>query len=87
MLILGFYGKMEMKGLKENRQDKKGKLEHWKLTQNSPKQAHSKGTRPGKFTPEKLDFFSSNSPKQVITRLDEKSLSPNPIRLNMRCEA
>jgi len=78
---------MEIKELKENIQDEKGKLEHWKLAQNLPKQDHSKGTRPGKFTPEKLDFFSSNSPKQVITRLDEKSLSPNPIRLNMRREA
>jgi len=28
---------MEMKGLKDNKQDEKGNLEHWKLTQNSPK--------------------------------------------------
>ena len=52
---------------------KVGTLEtRWKLFQ----------TRPSKITPEKLGFFSSNSPKPVITRLGERSLSPNPIRLN-----
>jgi len=43
--------------------------------------------RPSEFTPVKLDFISSNSFKQVITHLGEMSLSPNPIRLNMRLKA
>jgi len=55
---------MEMKWLKENRQDEKGKLEHWKLASNSSKPDHSRGTCPSKFTPVKLGFFSSNSPNK-----------------------
>jgi len=34
VLILGLCGKMEIKGLKENKPEKRGKLEHLKLTQN-----------------------------------------------------
>jgi len=71
-----------MKGKKENRQDEKGKLERSKLAQARSLQKNSPKTRPGEFTLEKLDIFSSNSPKQVITRLGEKLLSPNPTRLN-----
>jgi len=52
-----------MKGLKENEQDKEGKLEHWKLAQNLPKQDRFRETRPSEFTPVKLSFFSSNSLK------------------------
>jgi len=75
-----------MEGIKENRQDVKGKLEQSKLTleeltQDSPK------ARPGEFTLEKLGFFSSNSPKQGITRLGKKSLILRLTRLNMRREA
>jgi len=33
---------MEMKGLKENEQDKKTKLEHWNFAQNSPKFAQAR---------------------------------------------
>jgi len=72
---------MEMKELKANGQNEKGKLEHWKLAQDSSK-AH-----PSEFTLVKLGFFSSNSLKQVITRLSEMSLSPSPTRLNIRREA
>jgi len=81
VLILGFYGKMEMKGLKENKQDENEKLEYWKLIQNSSKltqarslKRNSSKTHPSEFTQVKLNFFSSNSLKQVITRLSEMSL-------------
>ena len=66
-----------MKGLK----DKKEKLKRSKLAQAStisPKQDHSR---------EVGFFFSSNSPKQVVARLNQESLSPSPIRLNTRREA
>jgi len=58
-----------------------------KTCPNLSKLDHSRGTRPSEFTPMKLGFFSSNSPKQVITCLGEKALSPSPTRLNMRREA
>jgi len=38
---------MEMEGLKENRQDEKGKVEMLKTCPNSSKLAQSRGTRPG----------------------------------------
>jgi len=37
---------MEIKRLKENRQDEKEKLERWKTRPNLPKQDHSRGNRP-----------------------------------------
>ena len=80
-------GEIKMKGIKKNGQGEKGKLEHWKLAQNSSKQDHSNGTRPSEFIPVKLSFFWSNSLKQVITRLSEMSLNPRPNRLNRRLEA
>jgi len=64
---------MEIKGLKKNIQDEK-------RVQDSPK------ARPSEFTPVKLDFFSSNLLKKVITHLSEMSLSPSLIRLNRRRE-
>jgi len=78
---------MEMKGLKENEQDEKEKLKHWKLAQNSSKQVYFRGTRPSESTLVKLGIFSSNSLKQVITRLSEMSLSPSPTGFNRKHEA
>jgi len=80
---------MEMEGLKENRQHKKGKLEHSKFSQTRPSKLipDSPKARPGEFIPEKLGFFSSNSSKPAINCLGNKSLSPSPTRLNMRREA
>ena len=52
------------------------KRESWNI-RNSPK------TRPSDFTLVKLSFFSSNSLKQVITRLNEMPLSLNPIRFSL----
>jgi len=49
-----------MKGLKENIQNEKGKLEHWKLTQNSPKPNKSKGTNPNS---PKLDHSRGTHPR------------------------
>jgi len=49
---------MDMKGLKENGQDEKKKLKHWKLAQNSPKLAQ---TRQGKITLKELAQASNNS--------------------------
>jgi len=40
---------MEMKGLKEKRQDAKGKLECSKLVQTHLSQNHSKGTHPSEL--------------------------------------
>jgi len=61
---------MEMKGLKENIQDKKGKLERSNTRPNSPKpetfysnSSKQAQSRPGETTLERLGFFSSNSPK------------------------
>jgi len=39
---------MEMKGLKDNRKDEKGKLEHSNSPKNMPKLDHSRGTPPSK---------------------------------------
>jgi len=54
------------------------------LQRNSPKRVQS---HPREITPERLGFFSSNSPKQVGARLGVKSHSLRPIRLNIRREA
>jgi len=82
-----------MKGLKENIQDKKRKLEHSNthsssskpeaFKKNSPKKAQ---THPDETTLGWLGFFSSNSPKRAQALPGEKSLSPTPTRLNMRRE-
>jgi len=73
---------MEMKGLKENKQEEKGKLEHGKMAQNSSKLAQTKSLQrkspkahPSEFILDKLGLFSSNSPKRAQTHLSEKSLS------------
>ena len=61
---------MEMQGLKKNKQDEKGKLEHSKLAQAKSLQRNSSNraqSHPSETTLEKLDFFSSNSPKREVT--------------------
>jgi len=55
---------MEMKGLNENKQEEKGKLEHWKFAQGSHKQVHS--SEVGLFLV-KLTQASNNSPRRQDT--------------------
>jgi len=76
-----------MKGLKENIQDKKGKLERSNTRPNSPKpEAFQRNllkrtqSHPGETALERLDFLLAQS------HPGKKSLSPNPTRLNMRRE-
>ena len=52
-----------------------------------PEALQRNSLRLGEITLEKLCFFSSNSPRQAQSRLGKRSLSPSPIRLNMRREA
>ena len=55
------------------------KTESWNI-------GNSLKTRPSEFTPLKLGFFLTNSPKQVITRLGKMSLNPSLTSLNTRRE-